>query len=460
MVNFATSTGGPVSFTVENLGSSDLDPVVYISRDPQWGKLSLAIRNNSSDQVIHVDTGSLLTVRLDSLLTTADIGAILKQPDTSDWEGGPVARDNTVLLELRPRRRIPIRPSDSITIEIDNVLASGAMTTGFFAFAWSGFQPVADGSQRVTVFRHRPPVPGQSPWPLAVSFAPRAEYGNVGDTVYVTPWTVTPEKAAIENYFVLQLTNEGSRLPISENAKPSLVISFVTGDGDDTLCTDQQLKDVNAIVTQADPATPWKTPRKDTSGPAAVWTVTPNDDNAYLFEQAGILRLCFDTLRTQSKVDAGSPVCIQFGGLPHYNDGFLVAPLSKAEPIPQVLSFEAEFEGKNVPFGGEIDYYGTVTLSWEVFAADACYVTYPEGSLGPFKPIDRTPVATTQTRVTSYLLVPQWGGLPRGNAAPFTFSVAPLSATLSARVVVITRGGGGRGRNPPPPSPIHPWSVE
>ena len=112
MVSLSTSTGGPLAFTVENLGSPDLDPVVYISRDPQWGKLSLAIRNPSSDQVIHVDTGSLLTVRLDLLLTTADIGAILKQPDTSDWEGGPVSRDNTVLLELRPRRRIPIRPSD------------------------------------------------------------------------------------------------------------------------------------------------------------------------------------------------------------------------------------------------------------------------------------------------------------------------------------------------------------
>src|SRR5215217_1690429 len=70
MVSLSTSTGGPLAFTVENLGSPDLDPVVYISRDPQWGKLSLAIRNPSSDQVIHVDTGSLLTVRLDSLLTT------------------------------------------------------------------------------------------------------------------------------------------------------------------------------------------------------------------------------------------------------------------------------------------------------------------------------------------------------------------------------------------------------
>jgi hypothetical protein len=372
MVNFATSTGGPVSFTVENLGSPDLDPVVYISQDAQWGKLSLAIRNNSGDNVVHVDTGSLLTVRLDSLLSTAEIGAIPKQPDTSDWEGGPVARDNTVLLELRPRRRIAIRPSDSITIEIDDVLASGAMTTGFFVFAWSGFQPVADGSQRVTMFRHRPPVPGQSPWPLAVSLAPRAEYGNVGDIVYVTPWTVTSEKPAIENDFVLQLTNQGSRLALPDEATPSLVISFITGEGESALCSDDQLKDVNAVVTQDDRTAQWNKPGKDTSGPAAIWTITPEPGSSYLFDEGGIVRLRFDTLRTQAEVDTGSPVFVQCGGLPHYNDCLLpVATLSKAAPVPYVRDFHAAAAGKPIGYGETINF-AVLKLAWNVFAAETC----------------------------------------------------------------------------------------
>ena len=454
---------GQLSFRVENLSSPDGDAVVYVSRDPQWGKLSLAIRNTSSDKVIHADTGSLLTLRLDSLLSAAEIGAIPQQPEASDWEGGPVSKDSTVLLELHPKRRIPIRPLDSITIEIDNVLASGAMTTGYFVFAWSGLQPVDNGSQRVTVFRHKPPVPGQSPWPLTVSFAPRQDYGNFGDTVYVTPWTVTPEKPAIANAFVLQLTNQGSALPMSDDAKPSLVISFVTGDGDNALCLDQQLKDVDATVTQADPNAPWNTPEKDTLGPAAIWTVTPDPDNPYLFDAGEILRLRFENLKTQSKPDFGSPVFIQCGGLPHYNDCLLpVATLNKADPIPQVLSLEGEFEGKNLPFGGEIEDYGPATLRWKVFAAEACYVTSSSVSLGPFKPIDGTPVdpPVEPRQAITYSLVPQWGGRPRGSAAPFTFSVAPLSAPLSARVGVTTRGGRGRGRNPPPSSPIHPWSVE
>src|SRR3954462_76181 len=135
MVTSLAASGGPVSFAVENLSSPERDPVVYISQDPQWGKLSLAIRNTSSDNVIHVDSGSLLTVRLDSVLSAAEIGAIPNQPETSDWAGGPIARNNTVLLELRPKRRIPIRPLDTIAIEIDNVLAAGAMTTGYFVFA-------------------------------------------------------------------------------------------------------------------------------------------------------------------------------------------------------------------------------------------------------------------------------------------------------------------------------------
>jgi hypothetical protein len=439
MVAHFTLFGGPVSFAVENLGSPDLDPVVYISRDPQWGKLSLAIRNNSGDNVVHVDTGSLLTVRLDSLLTAAEIGAIPPQPETSGWEGGPVARDNAVLLELRPKRRIPIRPSDSITIEIDNVLASGAMTTGFFAFAWSGFQPVADGSQRVTMFRHRPPVPGQSPWPLAVSLAPRPEYGNVGDTVYVTPWTVTPKKPAIENDFVLQLTNQGSRLALPDEARPSLVISFITGEGESALCSDDQLKDVNAVVTQDDRTAQWNKPGKDTSGPAAIWTITPEPGSSYLFDEGGIVRLRFDTLRTQAEVDTGSPVFVQCGGLPHWNDCLLpVATLSKAAPVPYVRDFHATAAGKQIEPNGTVDF-APLELMWNVFAAETCWL---KDAADPDNPASVGCVASTKIGARpdeTYTLVPQIGaalfpGLPNSQVQ---FHVTPPKASLAASLTAI-----------------------
>ncbi len=390
---------GQLSFRVENLSSPDGDAVVYVSRDPQWGKLSLAIRNASSDKVIHADTGSLLTLRLDSLLSAAEIGAIPQQPEASDWEGGPVSKDSTVLLELHPKRRIPIRPLDSITIEIDNVLASGAMTTGYFVFAWSGLQPVDNGSQRVTVFRHKPPVPGQSPWPLTVSFAPRKDYGNFGDTVYVTPWTVTPEKPAIANAFVLQLTNQGSALPMSDDAKPSLVISFVTGDGDNALCLDQQLKDVDATVTQADPNAPWNTPEKDTTRAAAIWTVTPDSDNPYLFDAGESCGCASRTSRrkasrTSARRCSSSAVDCSITTIASAGRD---AEQSRPDTAGAVVGRRIRGQEPAVWWRDRRLWTGNTEVEGVCSRGVLCH-QFQTYRLGPFKPIDGTPVDPSSSR--------------------------------------------------------------
>ncbi len=185
---------------------------------------------------------------------------------------------------------------------------------------------------------------------------------------------------------------------------------------------------MNAVVTQADPNAPWNKPDKDSSGPTAIWTVTPDAANQYLFDQLGILRLRFDTLRTQAKVDAGSPLFIQCAGLPRYNDCLLqVPPLNKTAPVPSVRDFHATAAGQPIEPNSTIDFAMPVQLVWDVFAAEDCLLQD-----GP-DPYDRLPVAcvehgrTIEARPTqAYTLLPRIGDqLYSDRQRQVVFSIAP-----------------------------------
>jgi hypothetical protein len=358
-------SGEPIAFAVQNLNTAE-QPTVYTTTDPKWGNLLLTATNASSE-VVQLNSSSVLLVYLDSLLTDDEIGKITIA--SANWAGGPVNDALGTHLELKPTQPITLLPSQQIQVEVSGALASGVATTGYFVFYYNGFSGVANGNSRIQGFRQAPPT-SNLPWPLSFGWGPRDAYNQLSNTVYVTPW---PSQAGpeIRNSFVLQIENlQSDAVPLPVGSSPRLIVSFVAGDTLLSLCSDGQLKDVDAAVTQSDVGSTWNI-AIDQSGPLPIFIITPAPTNLELFEAGGILAITFSNLVTDLAPNFASPVFIQYAGLPGYNDGYSALPINKTAPVPYVEQFAVTSGGAPVA-ENETIAYGSVTVSWYVFAAQTC----------------------------------------------------------------------------------------
>jgi len=424
---------GKVGFDVQNLNPGGGGPVVYISSDPQWGRLSFLMQNNTTGP-IQLDTTSLLKVNLSQFLTGAEVAQITVVGP--GWTGGPAA-DGTH-LELHPAQPLTLQPNTPIRIEVDGALAAGTPTSGKFRFEYSGFVGVRDGGQNVPGFRQNPPSVANKDWPLGYGFGARPEYTGQGDTIYVTPWQVPAGATGIINYFVLQLNNTDSApLSLPSGASPMFTISFVSGDTDLSLCSDDQIKVVNVSVVQSDPNHTWITPKNDQT-PQPVWTITPKQGNANLFDAGGILGLRFDNLVTNLPSGPGSPVFIQYAGLPGYNDGYTALVLQKTAPVPYVISFEASAGATPLPCGSKVNYGQDVTLRWNVFAAKSCMLVGLPNLFGPVDSftVKALPPSQTDSQITYQLGTPE----TEESLDYLQFTLNPPAVTLTADQSLVDPG--------------------
>lgn len=372
----------PITFTAQNLNTA-AQPVVFTTDDPTWGKLLFTATNDSSE-VVTLSTASVLAVYLDSLLTDDEISKITCA--TTTWAGGPVTNDLGAHLELSPRETVTLLPEESAQIEVAGALAGGPPITGYFIFDYSGFSGVPDGTCRIQGFRQATPT-STVPWPLNLSWAPRAAYQELGNTVYVTPWT---GPAGIDNSFILQLENtQSSPIAFPAGMHPRIVVSFVAGSSPLGLCSDEQLKKVDAAVAQSDG--PW-TVTVDRNGPLPIFIATPNDGNINLFDGGGILAIAFSGLVTELSPGYASPVFVQYGGLlPTYADGYSSLVINKTAPTPYVTRFEVNGVDGAVS-ANDVVTYGPLTVTWDVFAAQSCILqgvptVFPPSSSYTFTPV-------------------------------------------------------------------------
>lgn len=431
--------GGVVGFGVENLEAPSEGPVIYVSNDPKWGRLSFAIQNDAPDNsVIGLSPSSLLKIYLDTLLTDDEIARI-RLSANSPWTGGPVNDQFGVHLELRPAQTMTLAPGAfAPAINVENAVGSGAAASGKIIFSYSGFSGAPDGTARLPGFRHNPPDVSNNRWNLRAAMVPRAEYSGNGTSIYVTPWATSPDTPAVENHILLQLDRGDGTLPLPANAKPRIIISFLTGDDPLALCSSDQLKTVDGSIYAQLPERRWADPQKDLQSSDTTWVVEPSARPGDLFADNSMLVLKFDRLVCLLPAGTAAVMFVQYAGLPGYNDGYLHLLLNKTEPIPYVRSFVGRSNGVPVESGGTVDYGDEIT--WDVFGTDSCQLhssadpTHSE-KVGPAGHATVTP----KTPEISYALGPNARGLETSDVI-LKLNVKPPVAKLTAEPSIVWNG--------------------
>jgi hypothetical protein len=391
----------PLRFDVSNPQTPDAGAVIYISDDAdKWGRLDITLTNTSTDNSdLKLDPGGVLQIYLE-MLTPDDIKNITLPAD-SPWAGGPDTTHRH--LELHPRQTITIPSQSSISIELHNVLGHAARQGKF------RFYDASLGIRNAVVqgFVQQPPAGDAGQWGLACNLVSRVDYQSRGDTIYVTGSGTTE----ITNYLVIELYHQaGGTLPSA--GTPQLSVSFLTGDDELALCSEDQLKKVAASIANQEPDGRWKTPAVDAQGQDTVWTVSPVDGGGDLFPADGVLTLRFDGIVTDLPAGGTAAMFIQYSGLSGYDDGYLVVLLNKTAPVPYLRSFVAYYDNAKVGTGATA-HYGALKLGWEVFAAD--HAVLRDETVGPSSDqvLGATDATTVQavTAQVSYRLAPRAAGV-------------------------------------------------
>jgi len=353
----------PIGFDVVNAHG---DGIVYIANDERWGQLTLRMQNNTDASVTLGAASSLLKLYLWPLLTSEEIGKITL--GTPGWKLGRVSEQQQIHLEIGPAGPLTVEPGERISIQIEGVLASGVATAGRFLVQYSGLGNLKNGEQRIPVMRQLPPDQGKT-WPLTLGFRSRAEYGgssDQGNAIYVTPWQTD---ASIDNNFVIEIVADQT-VPFAGQT-PTIIISFLSGDSDASLCSDAEIEIMIAGIDQSPGDDPWVV-TKDTTTPLPVFNARPKSGTE-AFDTAGPLGIKFSNLASTLPSGKASLVFVQCTGLDTYDDYVGVHNLDKLDPVPVVNSFAAYDGSDVVAQDGTVDY-GQVTLKWDVFAAQQCLV--------------------------------------------------------------------------------------
>jgi hypothetical protein len=390
----------PIRFDVSNPQTPTAGPVIYISDDAvKWGRLDITLTNPATDNSdVKLEPGGVLQIYLE-MLTPADIKNITL-PAGSAWAGGPDPTNRH--LELHPKQTIKIPAQSAITIELQNVLGH-APRQGKFRFY---DQALGIRNAVVQGFVQRPPAEGASQWGLACVLDPRVEYQNQGNTIYVTG----AGKPDIANALLVHLYRSvDGTLPSA--GTPQLSFSFLTGDGELSLCSEDRLKKVTASIQDQMPPGRWKSPAADTQGQDTVWTVTPAGGDGDLFPEDGLLTLRFDTIVTDLP-PGDSILFIHYTGITGYDDGHIQVSLSKTAPVPYLRSFVAYYDKAPVGTGATV-HYGTLELGWDVFAAEAAVLRDVIAGPSSDQVLKATDTGTVQavTANVSYQIIPRTAGV-------------------------------------------------
>jgi hypothetical protein len=406
----------PIGFAIANAANAQGNSIVYISDDPRWGTLTLTLQNNTSAGITLDAASTVLKLFVAPLLTNAEIRKIeLVSPDWamdySSDSGGQLYLE----LKFAAASPVTVAAGQTVAIQFKNVLASGSSGPGRFLAEYSSFKPAKDGSQRIPVQRQLPPDQGQD-WPLTPGFRSRDEYSGPNDQIYVTPWPAPSPADAISNNIVFKMVT--SEILTFGTPKPSIFISFLSGDGEASLCSDEQITSMIADIDQSPGV--WGVSKHATAD-LPVFMVSPGADTGTFDPAGGPLAIKFSNLISMLPPDKSSLMFVQCTGLSSqgYNDTVFVQFIDKTKPTPAVMSFVAYDGDTPVPQSGTVGY-GDVTLKWDVFAAQFCLVK-ETGLVG--KATD-TAIVPAHQPLTMYNLQPQVGSREFGSSE-VSFNVTP-----------------------------------
>jgi hypothetical protein len=350
------SGAGGLGFSLENT-SKPGGPVVYLSTDAAVGRLELKIRNDSTASVsLTPDSG--VTLAMAGVLTAEQAKAL--RLEGKDWA---IAGVDGTSLTLSPNALTHLEAGSSTAVVLQQVLASGRPRTHAVQIGYAKVDGATDASRSLMLFVHHPPE-FNTELPLRAEFDQREGYGGGGDSgkvVYTTPADSPDVKNILK--FALSNKNPQQPIPLAPDSTPRLIVSFITGNGRDALCTDDQLTHVNCNPDQGDPHAPW-TVEPQTENGVRTWILTPAAQSDELFPaSARIVSFVSDSLVTTA--EAGDTLMyIQHTGVPNFDDGYVALPIQKMRSL-KLTANGVEVVGAS----STLDWAPTVQIAWESDAA-------------------------------------------------------------------------------------------
>jgi hypothetical protein len=413
---------------------SDTLAYIYIASDKarsaEWGHLQLSIAN-SGDTAIEITAASLLELNFPTvLLSTADIEAIQLAPESMQLWDLTLVKSRIVQLKLKPGKTLSLSKGPAQTIGLDGVLcASGQPGDLQGTFAWKNLGAVADNTRQFRCTLEFAPQSKETDAGIRCEFSTRPEYGSAINTVYVTPYTITTEKAGIANRLVLRIENR--MILALKKVKTEIVVLFPTdsfGDSRTALCTNEQLNRVTC--TQNEIHDDIWTIEAPTDGKTRYWILKPPAAGTDVFGKENFVSFEFSNLVTQM-LQTPSPVVVHWRGIKDYSAGYTLATVSKTEPVPFVTAFRAQAGARALSEGDAVDFKSSVHLDWNLFAADSCMVTGVDAPMKPNDSLDVFPArASNGYTVTPQILI--GGTLKNGFGRTINLRLNPPTASLRA----------------------------
>jgi hypothetical protein len=430
---YGTVDEGSIGFSLNNLKvPAEGYTYVFMTEDrslhEEWGRFKFTIKN-SGTTLIEITNQSRLEIYVpDTLMGKSDLEQIRLVAD-APWTLR-VSEDDLLELTFHGAQPLKLGPGEKHDLSLANVFAPmGMPADSAFAFAWYAFGGVEDDSKNFKILSLAIPQ-GKDEDELGFEWVCRDEY-LAPDTIYPTPYAIGQGKSGISNRLLLRVSNARDETLYNEGAY--VRVTFFTEDyGSMGLLTAEQLKDVQCRLIQPR-GEPWEAV-PDTTAMATSWLLRPRNGQNLVFTTGKMVIFEFTHLVTQLG-EGSSPILIHWGGIRAHNPGHRMRAVTKIAPTPYVMSYTARSGTRRLESGDTVLFKEEVTLTSDLFAADA----YMLEALGPEKfpwpPV--TKIVRPDRAVTDYKLTPAIqlpGRVKTGNVSPFSLKVAPPTAKLEALV--------------------------
>jgi hypothetical protein len=433
----------PLLLSLQNAANDITDPV-YLFIDPKreqaaaLGRFVLRLAAVSGESFGATPESTLSIYFPRELLSLSDVRAIQLEPASAEGWTLVLPSENDAPLILKPRRAFTISRDQPQTISLSQVLATSGepIKLRTITFDWKNFTGLTDDFIVRNATRELPPAAADKDANLEAKWGPRSEYNNAADTVYITPYTIGSTTPGIANRLILRIGNrEEGEL---QNNRAEFTVTFPTtksGDARSALCTPEQLSRVQCIQV-APVQNRWQI-EPITDSEILHWILRPPANATTIFGQDNYVSFEFSNLVTEMMLSPCAAV-MSWSGIKARKSGARRVALEKALPIPTVIVFNAHSGTRVVPHGDTVNFKEPITLSWSLFAADACRVQEGEdnalGAQLTLKPGDTKVVLPTNPN-TVYTLTPSItlnGSPTRGTGIDKQFRIHPSTAKLRA----------------------------
>lgn len=357
----------PIGFSIVNL-KADNKPIIYITQDETLNQLKFNITNQTNKKIILKKQEAKFKMTFGRLLVNDELKSL--KITTEGWDIKFIEEEQDKRWELMPVSDIEFNTGTTITFNLSNLTASNPPTSDNFTVCYENIGNLDDDRYMIKLFLQKPPREGLKELSVVYDWLDR---GN--NIVY----TSADQKELIANKIAFFITNP-SASPLVDKPfgpeKPCFKISFLTMNrppesgaspdaGYDVLTYHDLAKDIY-IKPIGNLKDNWEVaPGYGEENQRLIWELKPL--NPEVLGPNASVEFSLENIRTVLPPYI-TTLYIQYTHIPGYNDGYVTLSIEKREPIPGILSFNAD--ETNIKPNEKVNF------SWQTFAVDTVELSY------------------------------------------------------------------------------------